>query len=57
MIFAQANYYGDTTNSIAEEKVLLQGLELCRAKGINEVDIEVDSIILVQVIEKKTGVP
>lgn len=42
MIFALADYYGDTTNSIAKAKALLQGLELCREKGEYGVDIEVD---------------
>lgn len=47
MIFVQADYYWDTTHSIVEVKALLLDLELCRTKGINEMDIEANSMMLV----------
>ena len=50
VLFAQADYYGETTNSVAEAKALLQGLELCKTQGIDVVDIEVDSTMLVQIL-------
>ena len=57
VIFAQADYYGEITNSIAEARALLQGIELCEAMGFNKIDIEVDSLMLVQAIKKMTRVP
>lgn len=34
VIFASADYYMDTTNSIAETKALLKGLQICIEQGI-----------------------
>ena len=57
IIVAKADYYGETTNFIAEAKALLQGLDICKYNEFNDGDIEVDSLMLVQVIEKKVGAP
>ena len=57
IILAHADYYGDKTNTIAEAKALLQGLQLCRARNIHKVDTEVDSMVIANVIQKKTAVP
>lgn len=57
VLFAQAVYYGETTNSVVENKALLQGLELCKTRGIDGVDIEVDPMMLVQIMHKKISVP
>ena len=41
----------------AEAKALLQGLLGCVNKGTVEIDIEVDSMVLVQILQNNTHVP
>ena len=57
VLFAHENYYADTTNSIAEAKALLQGLQLCKDRGMNHIDIEVDSLMLERDVSKQIAIP
>ncbi|KAM7482675.1 hypothetical protein LguiB_007258 [Lonicera macranthoides] len=41
----------------AEAKALLQGLSLCVSKGMIDIDIEVDSMVFVQILQNKAQVP
>ena len=55
--WALEDYYGEVTNTVAEVKALEQGLRLCVTRGYQAVDIEVDSKILVLMIQKRGSVP
>lgn len=50
LIWAQAEFYGHTSNMVAETKILLQGVRRCVLQGYKYVDIEVDSIVLVGIV-------
>lgn len=54
---ALSNYYGITSNMKAEACALLDGLQLCINMGCFQVDIEVDSLVLVQIVMKKIKCP
>lgn len=53
-LWAIADYYGVTTNMIAEVRALLQ---MCINEGILQVDIESDSMILVKVLKNEISTP
>ena len=57
VIFAHADFYDDTTNYIAEAKALLQGLHICKTRGMDHIDIEVDSLMLQQIICRRIATP
>ena len=57
LICAIGDRYGCQTNMVAEARSLHQGLEKCIHTGFHAVDIEVDSLILVQLLCNKAGVP
>ena len=57
VVFACADYYANKTNSCAEAKALLQGLQVCKEKGFHHIDIEVDSLMLKNVIVGSTTTP
>ena len=44
-------FYGFQTNMVAEAKSLLGGVKWCEQDGIVQLDIEVDSLILVEVLK------
>ncbi|KAM7485010.1 hypothetical protein LguiA_001019 [Lonicera macranthoides] len=46
-----------STNYIAEAKALLQGLQLCRKENIFTVDVEIDSLLFVNIIQEQCKVP
>lgn len=52
MLWAQAAFFGEVTNMIAETKALLQGVERYKQRGISSLVIEVDSLILAQILQK-----
>lgn len=52
MLWAHADSYGITTNMVAECRALLQGLKLCVTCGVASLDIEVNSIVLVQIMQQ-----
>ncbi|KAM7523700.1 hypothetical protein LguiA_013602 [Lonicera macranthoides] len=55
--WAQANSYGDVTNMVAETKALMQGLQLCINQGTLQVELEVNSLVLLQIIQNKVHTP
>lgn len=57
LIAASADFYSEVTNSIAEAKALRQGLNLCCERNVNQVDIEVDSLMLVKVFKGEIATP
>ena len=57
VLWAQADSYGVTKNMVAECRALLQGLKLCAASGVASVDIEVDSMVLVQIMQQQASIP
>lgn len=44
VLWAQAAFFGEVTNMIAETKALLQGVECCKQQGISKLVTEVDSL-------------
>lgn len=56
LIWAWADFYGHTT-MVAEIKALLQGVQTCVDRGFLNVDIEVDSLILADVVQLKIPAP
>lgn len=42
---------------MAEARALLQGLKLCVHKGVLQWDVEMDSLVLMQIIQGKAGTP
>ena len=57
LIWAFANFYGNNTNMVAETSALLNGLEKCVASGYFKVDLESDSLTLIQILKHQIGVP
>lgn len=57
VIFVHAEFYTDTTNSIFEAKALLQRLKMCQERGVDHIDIEVDSLMLKQAIAGQITFP
>ncbi|KAM7493274.1 hypothetical protein LguiB_027883 [Lonicera macranthoides] len=57
VLFACADYYANTTNSIAEAKALLQGLQVSKEKEFDHIDIEVYSLMLKNIIEGSMATP
>lgn len=54
------DWYGNQTNMVAEVRAfgaLFQDLQKCVISGVHEVDIEVDSLVLVHILCKKVGIP
>ena len=41
----------------AEARALSQGVELCRRQGLVDVDIEMDSMVLSQILQNKAKIP
>ena len=56
-LWALADFYGETTNMVTEEKALMQGLQLCIETGFVCIDIEIDSLILVKIVNREVDVP
>lgn len=52
-VWAIADYFGCTTNMTAYMQALLQGVQRCKAKGIVNLDVETDSLILVYILKGK----
>lgn len=57
LIWAQADFCGYTSNMVAETKALLQGIRSCVLQGYWNVDIEVDSLVLVGIVQQKIPPP
>lgn len=57
LIRAQGDAYGRASNMIAESRALLQGLQLCFDTGNKQLVIEVDSVILMWIIQRRVKVP
>ncbi|KAM7465445.1 hypothetical protein LguiB_013007 [Lonicera macranthoides] len=57
LVAALSNFYGNTSNMKAEACALLDGLQLCEIIGCCQVDIEVDSSVLVNILLKKSKCP
>lgn len=57
VLWAQAEFYGFQSIMVAETKALLNGLKRCIAEGYMRVEIEADSLALVQIIQRTVGVP
>lgn len=55
--WAQADFYGFQTNMVAEARALMQGFQRCVANGILDVDVEADSLVLVNILKKEVAVP
>ncbi|XP_043720732.1 uncharacterized protein LOC122668203 [Telopea speciosissima] len=53
VIAAFANFYGECTNSIANLRVLRDGLKLCESLGIKDFHVNSDSAATVQCIAKR----
>lgn len=47
-------FYGQCTNNIAEAKAILQGLHMFKTMGLTNVMIESDSLIVVNMINKRS---
>lgn len=57
MIWAQADFYGVQSNMVAEAEALLQGLERCVADNLVCIDVEMDSLVLLQILQGIVSVP
>ncbi|KAM7461730.1 hypothetical protein LguiA_029851 [Lonicera macranthoides] len=57
LIWAQADYFGLTSNMVAETRALLMGIRKCVWEGWSNIEVEVDSLILVQVVKQQIRVP
>ncbi|KAM7506402.1 hypothetical protein LguiA_016855 [Lonicera macranthoides] len=57
VLWAQADFFGHQFNMVAETRALLQGLDRCYADNVCGLDVEVDSLILLQILEKKIPIP
>lgn len=42
---------------VAESRALCQGLQLCLDKGFHQIDIEVDSMVLLMIIQRRVRIP
>lgn len=57
VLWGQYDFYGITSNMVAEAKALLQGLKSCVNRGKNQVEIEVDSLVLKHIPDKENSIP
>lgn len=57
MIFAFTEAYSEVSVLAAEMRALITGLQMCTDRGLNSVQIEVDSKLLVQMFKKEMSVP
>ena len=57
LIWASAEFYGIQTNMVAEARALLSGLKKCVNEGRHKLEIESDSLVLVQILNSKVGIP
>lgn len=52
-ILAYMENYGVCSNNIAEANVILQGVKICNMKGLVNVSVEVDSQLIINMINHK----
>ncbi|KAM7526883.1 hypothetical protein LguiA_016785 [Lonicera macranthoides] len=57
VMWAQADFYGHQSIMVAETRALLQGLDRCYADNVRGLEGKVDSLILMQILEKKIAIP
>lgn len=57
MILAFAGYFGICSNNVAEAMAILQGLRICIDRGFLKIIVESDSVMLVNIINKKVRPP
>ncbi|KAK4721889.1 hypothetical protein R3W88_012122 [Solanum pinnatisectum] len=55
-IMAYSDYYGDYTNNVAESNAILQEMQWCITNGYKNVDIESDSMIIINMINDHSNV-
>lgn len=46
-------FYNECTSFVAEVKALLRGLLLCKQRNIKPIQVEVDSLSLANIVQKK----
>ncbi|KAF5207701.1 hypothetical protein FRX31_002711 [Thalictrum thalictroides] len=51
------NYYGTGTNNMAETRALLDGLALCMELGLDKIQIQTDSKLVVQWFGSRASIP
>lgn len=54
IIWAQTDFFDVQTNTVAECRALLQGVRRCVAEGWPRVVIEADSLVMVNILTKKS---
>ncbi|KAK4724387.1 hypothetical protein R3W88_027166 [Solanum pinnatisectum] len=57
LIYAEAQSLGIATNMEAEEKTVLEALKYCIRKKLNQVQLETDSLVLKNIINKNWRIP
>lgn len=57
LVFAYANYYGTKTSCEAEARAKLDGLRLAKGKGIFNLWLEIDSFMLVHMLQVSCEIP
>ena len=57
VLWAVSDFYGHNTNMVAEARALLQGLQKCIEEGFFDVEAEIDSLILVKIVNREVEVP
>src|SRR4051812_10468874 len=57
LILAFANYYGCLSSVEAESRALLDGFRLCKARRIDNVQLELESMHIVQMVQSKFSIP
>lgn len=57
MVWAIAHFYDKQTNMVAEARALLQGISKCWIDGDVQVDVDTDSMILIQILQGKVDIP
>ncbi|KAF5202660.1 hypothetical protein FRX31_007753 [Thalictrum thalictroides] len=51
------SFYGRGSNNLAESCALLDGLQLCISLGFNSIEVQSDSLLVINWLKKKIGVP
>lgn len=57
LLWARANFFGQSTNMTTEALALLNGLKLCLDKGYAKVEVESDYLVLVRTINGRLQPP
>lgn len=56
LVLAYAEYYGECSNNVAESKAILYGIQWCITNGFKNVDIESDSMIIINMINDQNKI-